>query len=141
MIFNKNGAHPLYMRESTYKHSSVDDRESFTEGFRRMNGISPFPGPFDSPLLAQMLLSLFHDGSPAVLVTTDHLPILIYSFFYIYIYMPELSAPDGRIPTTFSRFSSDSDTLLTFSTYTPLFLFLFPVSKRRSTQNVVDFSR
>lgn len=46
-------AHPTYMRESTYKHSSVDDRESYTEGFRRMNGISPFPAPLDSPLLAQ----------------------------------------------------------------------------------------
>lgn len=44
-------AHPLYMRES-YKHSSVDDRESYTEGFRWMNGISPFPAPFDFPLLA-----------------------------------------------------------------------------------------
>lgn len=115
-------AHPVYMRESIYKHSSVDDRESYTEGFRWMNGISPFPAPFDSPLL----LSLFHDGSPAALVTTDHLPIPIRLSF---IYMLELSAPDGRIPTTFSRFSLDSDTLLTFSTHSSslsLSIFLFP---------------
>lgn len=34
--------------------------------------------------------------------------------------MPELSVPDGRIPTTFSRFLSDSDTLLTFPPFTSL---------------------
>lgn len=46
-------AHPVYVRESICKRSSVDDRESYTEGFRRMNSISSFPTPFDSPLLAQ----------------------------------------------------------------------------------------
>lgn len=112
-MLTENGAPYIHERIRLW-HSSVDDRESYTEGFRRMNSISPFPLPFDSP----RLLSLFHDGNPAALVTTDHLPIPIRLSF---IYMPELSAPDGRIPTTFSRFSLDSDTLLTFSTHSSSF--------------------
>lgn len=62
---------------------------------------------------------------PAALVTTDHLPIYIpSSFIYVCMYVSKLSGPDGRIPTTFSHFPSDSDTLLTFSTLSQLPPFL-----------------
>lgn len=75
--------HSVYTRESArYKCSSVDDRESYTEGFRRMNGISPFPA--HSPPLRCFCRSPVASSSPR-----HHGPFTnIYSFFfYICMYV------------------------------------------------------
>lgn len=70
-----------------------------------------------------LLTPLFSPNTPVALLRwkpsspRHHGPFTNTHSPFFYIYMTELSAPDGRIPTTFSRFSLDSDTLLTFSTH------------------------
>lgn len=83
-IMPTHTGHPVYTRESAwYKRSSVDDRESYTEGFRRMNGISPFPA-HSPPLRCLRRSPTMASSSPR-----HHGPFTnIYSFFfYIRMYV------------------------------------------------------
>lgn len=68
------------------KRSSVDDRESYREGFRRMNGISPFPAPCDSPWChCRSLTMVAQQPSSARAIYQYIFALLLYICIYTYI--------------------------------------------------------
>lgn len=139
--------HPVYARESDrYKRRYVDDRESYTKGFRRMNGISPFP-------LSLSLSLPTHPSNPSIVSLHDGTrqpspPRTIYQYPFVllllYIYARAVR----------SRWKN-TDHFLAFSVgqrhftdiFHPFRLFSIPhprprwlATTRRSTRHCVDFS-